>query len=164
MTIKIIGCFLIVGASYLTGFQLSRSLHKRKDFLKSFGMFLTSLATNLRYNSEDIFTLVSSCARVEEMDIILPEKNKQAFEDAWHNKIKEIPKDYALTKSDKELLICFGFELGKTDTDGQLKHIELYKSVFEKQLLQAEEDVKSKSKLYQTMGLFIGITISLMII
>ena len=90
--------------------------------------------------------------------------HNQPFETAWSERIRLLPKSLSLKKSDKELLSEFGRELGKTDIDGQLKHIELYKTVFEKQLYSAEEEISKKSKLYKTMGLFAGISIALMII
>lgn len=211
LVVKLFGCLLIVGASYLAGFQMSRGLHRRKNFLRDFKAFLTSLSTKLRYSNEDIFSLIESCSEVEKIGISLSDnknqynnesKNQpdndgeirfenegrnqsnsfyrnwsdndsesqflnnknQPFEEAWRCRIKEIPKSFSLTKADRELLLCFGSELGKSDVDGQLKHIELYKTMFDKQLAEAEDEVKAKSRLYQTMGLFVGITASLMMV
>ena len=73
-----------------------------------------------------------------------------------------IPKGYALKKSDTDLLLEFGSHLGKTDVEGQLKHIELYRQLFEKQLEAAEDAIAKKSKLYKTMGLFVGTAAALM--
>ncbi len=73
-----------------------------------------------------------------------------------------IPRAYALTKADTDLILQFGAQLGKTDIDGQLKHIKLYKDFFKKQLDEAEEAIAKKSKLYKTMGLFAGSAAALM--
>lgn len=166
LAIKLIGCVLIVSACFLTGYTMSRNLFVRRDFLKSFIVFLSALSTNMRYNSSDIFTLVSLSVREEEMSFFKFDNtlHNQPFETAWSERIRLLPKSLSLKKSDKELLSEFGRELGKTDIDGQLKHIELYKTVFEKQLYSAEEEISKKSKLYKTMGLFAGISIALMII
>ena len=110
---------------------MSRNLFVRRDFLKSFIVFLSALSTNMRYNSSDIFTLVSLSVREEEMSFFKFDNtlHNQPFETAWSERIRLLPKSLSLKKSDKELLSEFGRELGKTDIDGQLKHIELYKTV-----------------------------------
>lgn len=166
LAIKIIGSVLIVSACFLTGYSMARNLSVRRDFLKNLIVFLSSLSTNLRYNSSDIFTLVSLCARDDEMSYFRFDDTliNQPFETMWAEKVSSLPKSLSLKKSDKELLYEFGRELGKTDVDGQLKHIELYKTVFEKQLSSAEEDINKKSKLYKTMGFFVGVSAVLVMI
>lgn len=161
---KIIGSILIISASFLIGYLKSKNLYSRRDFLKSFIVFLNSLATNIRYNSADIFTLVSMSARDDNISYISIEENDIPFDMQWKEKISSLPSSLSLNNSDKELLYEFGYELGKTDIDGQLKHIELYKNLFNKQLSSAEEDIIKKSKLYKTMGLFAGVSTALMII
>lgn len=166
LAIKLIGCVLIVSACFLAGYTMSRNLIVRRDFLKSFIVLLSSLSTNIRYYSSDIFALVSLSAKDEELSYFRFDDalHNQPFEISWDEKISLLPKSLSLKKSDKELLCEFGRELGKTDIDGQLKHIELYKTVFEKQLYSAEDEISKKSKLYKTMGLFVGISIALMMI
>lgn len=166
LAIKIIGSVLIVSACFLTGYSMARNLSVRRDFLKNLIVFLSSLSTNLRYNSSDIFTLVSLCARDDELSYFRFDDTliNQPFETMWAEKVSSLPKSLSLKKSDKELLYEFGRELGKTDVDGQLKHIELYKTVFEKQLSSAEEDINKKSKLYKTMGFFVGVSAVLVMI
>lgn len=166
LAIKIIGSVLIVSACFLTGYSMARNLSVRRDFLKNLIVFLSSLSTNLRYNSSDIFTLVSLCARDDELSYFRFDDTliNQPFETMWAEKVSSLPKSLSLKKSDKELLYEFGRELGKTDVDGQLKHIELYKTVFEKQLSSAEDDINKKSKLYKTMGFFVGVSAVLVMI
>ncbi len=127
-------------------------------------MFLTSLSTNIRYEATDIFTTISICARDENLSYISNIENNLPFDEQWQQKILSLPSSLSLTKSDIALLKEFGNELGKTDVDGQLKHIELYKNLFQKELVTAEEDIINKSKLYRIMGLFVGISTALMII
>ncbi len=165
MALKIIGCILLVGATSAAGFQLSRRLYKRRDFLKAFLVFLSSLETNIRYNSADIFTLVTSCASDDNLSFLAPKNNKEdSFETQWKKNIDDIPKSIPVSKGDRQLLYEFGSYLGKTDVDGQLKHLELYKISFAKQLSLAESAITQKSKLYKTMGFFAGTALALMMI
>lgn len=164
MIIKIIGGLFITAAGFLIGNTFSKKLSRRRDFLKTFQVFLSTLSTNLRYSGADIFSVVklsAQSANFSEFD--LTEYNKP-FEDVWHKKVEEIPNCISLNDSDKELLLEFGSHLGKTDTEGQLRHIELYQTLFERQLKSAETEVSDKSRLYRTIGLFSGISAALMII
>jgi len=164
LLLKLIGSVLIISSAFLIGNSKSRKLYKRRDFLKSFIVFLNSLSTNIRYEAMDIFATVAVCKRDENLSYISIKENTQPFDKQWQQQILSLPNSLSLNKSDIELLIEFGNELGKTDIDGQLKHIELYINLFQKELMSAEEDIINKSKLYKTMGLFAGISTTLMII
>lgn len=165
MILKITGSVMLVSACFLVGFLRSKALYKRRDFFKSFIVFLSSLETNLRYNSSDIFTLVSMCAECCKLKHLSIDKNAdKPFVSAWNERVSELPDSFSLKKADRELLVEFGSQLGKSDLDGQLKHVELYKAIFSNQLSLANEEIAKKSKLYKTMGLFVGISIALLII
>lgn len=161
---KLIGAVLLVASSFSVGLSMSKSLYRRKAFIKSFIVFVDSLATHIRYNTDDIFNLVSMCADSEELKCFeyFSNPNNQPFDKLWSKSVLTIPRAYSLTKSDADLLLQFGSQLGKTDIDGQLKHIMLYKDFFKKQLDDAEEAIIKKSKLYKTMGLFAGTAAALM--
>ena len=164
MLLKIVGSALIISSAFLIGNSKSRKLYKRHDFLKSFIVFLNSLSTAIRYETMDIFLTISSCIRDENLSYISIKENTQPFDKQWQKQILSLPSSLSLKKSDIELLIEFGNELGKTDIEGQLKHIDLYKTLFNKELISAEEEILNKSKLYKIMGLFVGISTTLMII
>lgn len=166
LALKIIGCLIIVSVSTFAGFIKSYSLYRRRDLLKSFSVFINSLATHIRYDSSDIFTLVRASAEGEIADLInnsLKETN-EPFSLCWQNFINSIPKSYSLTDGDRQTLSAFGEKLGVTDVEGQLSHLELYAKLVSKQLNEAEEDITNKSKLYKTIGFFIGTSAALMLI
>ncbi len=165
LIVKIIGSVLIITASVSVGWSKSKQLSNRKVFLQEFIAFLTTLSTNFRFNSADIFTLTAlSLGEKLAANISFANPQNLSFEQIWQMQIKILPRSYSLKKQDISLLNEFGAELGKTDVEGQLKHIELYKSLFTKQLYEAEELIVQKSKLYKTLGLFVGISIVLVII
>ncbi|HBM97931.1 MAG TPA: hypothetical protein DD413_00755 [Ruminococcus sp.] len=164
LIVKLIGAALLIASSFSVGFSMSKSLYRRKQFLKSFIVFIDSLATHIRYNTDDIFRLVSMCSDCEELKCFefFSKPHTEPFEKVWSKSVLTIPRAYALTKADTDLILQFGAQLGKTDIDGQLKHIKLYKDFFKKQLDEAEEAIAKKSKLYKTMGLFAGSAAALM--
>lgn len=155
----------MVLSGFGVGCMLSFKLFHRRDFLKSFLVFLSSLATNIRYDSSDIFTLVSRSADQSRLCCLAENQNSiQPFSIQWKKNIKLLPKSLSLDSTDYNLLYEFGQTLGKADVDGELAHIELYKTSFQRQLDNAEENIKTKSKLYKAMGFFIGAAVAIMII
>lgn len=166
LTLKIVGCLIIISVSSLSGFLKSYGLYRRRDFLKSFIVFLDSLATHIRYNSSDVFALVRMSVPDELSEIFnnsIKETNKP-FPLCWSEMSKSIPKSYSLTDGDRQVILNFGEKLGVTDVDGEIQHIKLYKSLAIKQLSDAEDNIAKKSKLYKTMGFFIGTAAALMLI
>ena len=161
MPFKLIGCLLVVCTGTMIGFVLSGRLYKRRDFLKSFTEFISLLATNLRYSGDDIFTLVNSCAENSSLDLLLFSECDRPFDELWLERVKQLSSEIPLSKSDISMLNDFGGQLGKTDTEGQLKHLELYEVSFSKQLSSALDAITKKSKLYKTMGFFAGSAIAL---
>lgn len=164
MFVKLIGAVLLIASSFSVGVSMSKSLYRRKAFIKSFIVFIDSLETHIRYNTDDIFKLVSMCSDSEELKCFefFNKPPSEPFDKLWSKSVLTIPRAYALTKSDMDLLLQFGSQLGKTDIDGQIKHIKLYKDFFKKQLDDAEDAIVKKSKLYKTMGLFAGTAAALM--
>ena len=148
----------------MIGFVLSGRLYKRRDLLKSFTEFISLLATNLRYSGDDIFTLVNSCAENSSLDLLLFAECDRPLDELWLVSVNHLSSEIPLSKSDISMLNDFGGQLGKTDTEGQLKHLELYEVSFSKQLSSALDAITKKSKLYKTMGFFAGSAIALMMI
>lgn len=164
LIVKIFGVCLVVFASFFVGCYQSNKLYKRKEFYKSLLVFLNTFATHIRYEASDIFTLIDLSADNSGLACLKIEADLySSFDSQWCNVIKKIPQTYSLNTDDFKLLADFGNELGKTDVEGQLKHIELYKTIFAKQLSCAEEDVRQKSKLYKVIGFFTGSAVALMI-
>lgn len=166
LVLKIIGMVLIVFSGFTVGNYFSHNLYARRDFLNKLIVYLSNLSINIRYNSANIFSVSTLSADASNLECFKFENiaSNISFTEQWKNKINTLPKSHSLVPADTKLLNEFGFELGKTDIEGQLKHIEMYKLIFEKQLNDAEKDIKQKSKLYRTIGLFAGTTIALMII
>lgn len=161
--LKIIGSVLIVLSTTIVGFSLAKGLELRKKFLISFLEFLYNLQVNIRYLSDDIFSLIRKSATNNHMNYFADECDGN-FEDYWNLSINKIPLAYRLSEDEYSLLKDFGCGLGTTDVEGQIQHIELYKKLFETQIQKAEFSQKNKSRLYIVMGFFIGAITVLLII
>lgn len=164
MSLKIIGCLLLIASSFSAGVLLAKRLHRRRDFLLHFQAFLHVLRTQMRYQGSDIFSLADACAGQTHF-ILKPEKNTdQSFEKCWGEAIDRIPRIYALSADDLTLLRACGAQLGKTDLEGQLNHLDLMESRLKQLILDAEENIEKKTRLYKTMGFFVGASAAILLL
>ncbi|WP_294908581.1 stage III sporulation protein AB [uncultured Ruminococcus sp.] len=165
MALKFLGGLLLVLSGFSAGWFCSKKLLMRKDFFKRIISFISNLSTQLRYSTSDIFTLVSLSANTSGLDLFeISDETGTPFYRIWSERVNAIPAKFGLKKGDAALLLEFGEQLGKTDVDGQLKHLELYEALFKNLLTDAENEINKKSKLYKTMGFFVGTAAALMII
>ena len=159
MPLKIFGAALISLSGFLMGCVYVQRLKLRRDFLREFSVFLSSLSTAVRYRSADIAVLVNSCGEL----FSFPEDDySQPFSKMWQITIADFQKRWRLNGTDMALLREFGDGLGTTDVEGQLSHIALYQGMFSKQQSGAEDDILQKSKLYKSLGLLAGVSAALM--
>ena len=159
LPLKLFGAALLSLSGLLGGCYFSRRLAVRRKFLADFGVFISNLETAIRYRSAGIFTLVNSSQELFEIS-----ETNLPFETAWELGTSDFSKRFCLSSQDCALLKEFGSQLGKTDAEGQIMHLEMYQTLFSEQRACAEEDIKNKSKQYKTMGLFVGVSTALMMI
>ena len=129
MALKFLGGFLLVLSGFSTGWFCSKKLSLRKDFFKRIISFVSNLSTQLRYSTSDIFTLVSLSASTSGLELFeLNYENNTAFYTVWCERVSQIPAKFGLKNCDKELLLEFGEQLGKTDISKILRKHQLTKS------------------------------------
>ena len=156
LPLKIIGCLFLTAASFGAGCLLSARLFRRRAFLRRLLSFVSLLSTELRYRGGDIFDLESDCAGRSQLPALCVGKPESCFEDAWNAAINAFPATFSLTGEDISLLREIGSQLGKTDLEGQLKHLSLLEIRVRAHLRDAEECMAQKSRIYKTMGFFVG--------
>ena len=161
MPLKLLGALALILAGFVAGRMRTGRLQARRTFLRDMQGFLSSLSTALRFQGTDIFRSVSSSGG---LFAAAHRQDNEPFDTMWERVTSGFPRRYALNAQDVSLLRELGAQLGKTDVEGQLQHIELYRTLFAKQLASAEEDVRQKAKLYQTLGLFVGVSAAIVLL
>ncbi len=82
--------------------------------------------------------------------------------EAWNKSLEEAKTD--LTKEDIETLKNLGKILGETDVEGQINQIELTETLLKNQIKEALEEKVKNSKMYRTLGVTVGLAISIILI
>ena len=162
MLLKIIGCLLMVLTGTAAGWSCAVRLKRRRDFLLRFRGFLSAMTTGLRYRNADIFTLTAQSARQAGLPLVAESADKP-FAQEWERVVSRIPRSFSLREEDVSLLLRFGAQLGKTDLDGQLRHLSLTASELEALITESEDAMSRKSKLYKTLGFFAGASTAILL-
>lgn len=165
MTLKLLGGIILLISGYLSGCYFSGRLTRRKRFFESFLSFIVSLEIRLRYSQLDIIPLISRCAEQSSLPafsgIIASD---EPLSEIWNRRVDKIPSSEGLKADDRELLSQFGTQLGRTDLEGQLKHLAEYRALIEERLNSAGEICQKKSKLYRSLGFFAGAAVTLVLL
>ncbi len=154
--LKILLCLVVVLSSTVLGFYYSNRLFRRKEILQLFINNLKDAQTRIRYESSNLCEIFSDKFSDFTFD------SEKIFLQQW----SELLKLYhdTLTKSDIKLLLSFAENLGKTDVNGEISHIQMYVELLSSSVNEAENSINSKSKLYRTFGVSVGLLISILLI
>jgi len=137
---KIFGFFMIISTTYLFGFFKASELKKRFKKLQSLQKSIISLKEKIRANMGEIPQLLPS-----------------SFE--------EYPINYThLSSGDVEILEEFFADIGMADTKTEYERCELYITLLNPKIQEAEADVRELTKLYKNIGLFVGIFICIILL
>ncbi|WP_106764799.1 stage III sporulation protein AB [Pseudoruminococcus massiliensis] len=169
MILKLIGLFLISVTGGLAGINASLRLKSRTEFLEKYISLLSETKTRIRLSACDIRELFKNDSGYEPLDFMTAEftrniKNKSNAKISWERAVNSAFRKYRLSKADKELISDFGTDFGKRDIDGEISHIDLNIALIEDRLEKARTELTQKGKLYRTLGIFGGITVSLIIL
>lgn len=161
------GCILIVLTGAAIGFLQSKKLTARTAFLEEYQRFLAELTLQIRYDSGSLQRIFEKLSGYRYLAPVLKtccQKMKEglSFLEAWNQGIQKLSSDSGLLKGDLELLLDLGKGLGISDLDGQLSHLKLNEELSKLRLEEARESKAKKGKLYQMLGLSLGITTALL--
>lgn len=169
MILKLLGLLLISSVGAMLGLSASIKLKTRVQFLERYITLLKETKTRIRLSACDIRELFKGNTGYEPLDTMTDNftdrvKGGERVKDAWLAAVSDSCADRGISRIDRELIAEFGIEFGQSDIDGEINHIDMHISLVEDRLVQARSELTQKGKLYRTLGLFGGITVSLIIL
>lgn len=166
--IKYLILFLVFIISALIGKYISKQYIYRLKELEEIKNALNILKSKIKFTYEplpEIFEEISKNTTINISRIFTKAKeemNNKSASEAWENSIDEYSGN--LNKEDKQVIKTLSKLLGTTDTDGQLSQIEVTESFLDEQIRQAQEEKNKNEKLYQKLGVTIGMAIVIILI
>lgn len=146
------------------GFMKSGELKKRSLLLNELKRLIAELSVKLRYTaptldelSEDITGAFAELLREERAQT--PD-----IKTAWGNAADRLAAFTFCQREEGALIKELGQALGTCDTAGQLSLLEMYGARLERLAETAEENSKTKGKLFRSVGALLGAGIAVLII
>ncbi|MGN0641678.1 MAG: stage III sporulation protein AB [Huintestinicola sp.] len=175
MPAKIIGIFILITMSALTGCLAANGLKRRVDALRQLKLMLENIRLMIRYEAAPLGEIVCRLCEsgaygrldflpslresLEGEDIYSAEMNFNLF---WSAALEE--HRGAFSEEDMTLLANLGSVLGTTDAEGQLSALSLAEAETSNLISGANEQYRAKGRLYRSLGAVAGALIAVVII
>lgn len=142
------GILLISLIPILLGAEYKSLIKKRKDFFITFRDFIIFIKEQIRFFSrerDDIFDLALNDVRFNTNEFKVIKNALKMGQDI--KKILKTNIDIRLNSEEIKLIDAFIFNIGKSDTQGQINHCDFYLTQFEILIQKSEAAYTVKSKL-----------------
>lgn len=150
-TIRIIGCIFVIICTTYTGFQMSRNLKNRLKDIIWYCSAIEMISQKINYTGQEIHKIVT----------VLPCSDN--YYSVYLPFLVRLKKSN-LKKQDEELINEFFSELGMGDSEGQNKRCIFYKNELLVRRQFLEKEVAQKSRIYNMLGFFAGLSLSVILI
>lgn len=169
--IKLLGCLLIVTSSVCIGLNYINTLRKRVSGISAMIELLSALKIKINYEFSVLPELLMQMQKkaTDTESIFLNEcvaslKRGDDLKSAWYAGVSRFSEQMHLIKSDTDILYEFSICLGDSDVSGQISNIQLYTEMLRKNLHDAEDILKEKSKVTLSCSLFGGLIFFVLLI
>lgn len=151
---KLLGALLVFGAVSWCGIQMSNTLKKRFEFYERFISALEILKCEISFSANDLKSAFENTYRVSGADVFLYAAGMlvtDGFDKAWEKAVDEA------RVADREIAMLLSSKLGKTDTDGQIKHIDYVLGIAQEARKEAKNKYEKTGVLYRRGSILLGI-------
>lgn len=173
MYLKLIGGLMVIGATTVAGRILASGYSNRPKDLNSLQGALQILETEIIYGSTPLPEAIKIVGqRVNDSTGKIFKAISQALQDdncitvreAWEKGINKTWEDSALLKSDTEVLINLGKNIGISDRKDQEKHLKLAREILKQQITKAEDLAIKNVRMWNYLGFSSGLVMVLLVI
>lgn len=91
-------------------------------------------------------------------------KKEKNFPVVWKSCVLQKKNSLHLEQQDIDPILSIGDTLGASEAEVQISSLDLIESLLRSNLKEAEEEKRSKGKLYRNLGLLSGIAVSILVL
>lgn len=165
---KFLGILCILAACAGTGIYLAMRLKNQFRQYQKLLAFLADCAVYIRYQGlplQELFAVLSEHPDYENLDFLGKLKQSAlSFRISPEILWTEAVQNSTIPPEARQILQNLGYELGKTDTQGQLAVLELYQTQMQSAYEQFRTGYQKKSRLYQSLGWLGGAMLAVLLI
>lgn len=168
ITVKYLILFLIFISSIIIGRYKAKQYTYRLKELEELKNALNIIKTKIKFTYEPIPQIFEELAYNSSNNIasiFMKSKNKMTHNTAsisWEEAIDEA--NCNLKTEDKQKLKTLSKLLGTTDIEGQLSQINITETFLEEQIREAQEEKNKNEKLYNKLGIVVGLAFVIVLI
>jgi len=168
IVLKFILSSIIILCSTRVGIEISKKYVLRENELYEFKNNLEIMKNRIEYTYEPldrVFDFIAKNSNSEVSNVFKNVALNISYNDPTSLLKEEIEKsNLSINKEDREIIISFGNNLGKTEKEGQISNINLTISLLDKQIGQAKREREKNENLYKKLGIIFGIMICVILI
>lgn len=171
--LKLLGVMLVLGASAMVGISASQVLMKRRRALDAMISTIDFISSEIECRRTPIPTLIDTLAQTTHAlsaQIFRVMQQKMSCADGlsltykWCRAFIECRESVGMDMEETQLLCDVSSFLGKYDAEEQIKSLDYTRKQLCELRIAAEQDVKSRGKLYRTYGLAVGAVMVLVLL
>ncbi len=155
--LRLLGAGLIIAGGTALGFYKSDRLLKHRSSLDSLITALELLKTDISYGKRDIKTILKTISEAQKLQLF-SDISDNLYQISLYDSFKSAleNRDTYISDNDIEILLTLAADLGKTDTQNQLKCISYAKCRLEESRSCAAEKYIQEGRLYRSLGVLTG--------
>lgn len=170
---KVIGAVLVMVASCGIGFLFAGELIKRKRNLEEQYRLMSLLLGDIRYMRATLPEAISKAITrhrgsydlfLKAVLEMLCEGSGKSLAEVWIMAVEKGLKQSALTESDKQQLRQFGEAIEFSDRENIVMCFEQYLGVLKEEISEINRVVRTKTRLYRSLGVLAGVFIVVLFI
>lgn len=169
--IKILGAVLIIMATSLIGFEVSKKLIARPKHIRDLRSALQILEAEIMYGHSPLKEAVLTLAKQipAPISILFTDfasrlgSANQSVSSAWKESLEVVRKQSELQQKEIDILLQFGETLGKHDRESQQKQIQLALVHLEREEADAADKQLKYDKMARSLGFFAGLLIAILL-
>ncbi|MEW6621674.1 MAG: stage III sporulation protein SpoIIIAB [Bacillota bacterium] len=171
--LKILGAITIIVSCSVIGYSFAKQYNARVYQVRKLRTSLKMLETEIAYSMNLLpealrkvgSKLVNPISILYDYSADTLSKNTgKTMELIWRDALNKLKVDSSLKDEELEILADFGSGLGISDREEQLKNLRFVQEQLKIIEINAEDERQRHAKIYQTLGVLIGLALSLILI
>lgn len=170
---RCLGVIFIVIACSGVGFLVAGNYCKRPQQLRQLQTAFQMLETQICYSATPLpEALLYVAQRCNSSISLLFKRTGECLSSrqgvtayvAWKQSLDDLYKQTALNHQDQEILLQFGMNLGKSDREEQIKHLQLLQTQLKAEEKNGNEERQKNERLWKYSGVLVGLLLVILLV
>lgn len=171
--LKLAGACLILAAGAVFGFQMKQRLAEHVQQLIGLKEMLLMLSGEMSYAKAPLTEAFRHIAvqgkapfdrMLTEVSEGLEQERDKTLQEIWEKAVFHHKEEFFFSAEEFQILTGLGKNLGYLDIQMQMNHISLYLQQVEGRIVQAQNELAAKQKMYQYLSVMSGLFLILILI